>query len=110
MRAAAGINQLAGDTHLVAGLAHAAFKHVAHTQLLADTLHVHRPALVGKTGVAGDDEQPAQARQGSNDVFDHAVGEVVLLGVAAEVVERQHGDRRFVWQVQYGGWRRQWFG
>ena len=37
-------------------------------------------------------------RQRRNDFFDHAVGEVLLLGIAAHVLERQHGDRRFVGQ------------
>src|SRR5919108_68576 len=33
-------------------------------------------------------------------VFDHAVGEVVLLRVAAQIRERQHRDRRLVGQRQ----------
>jgi hypothetical protein len=32
--------------------------------------------------------------------YDHAVGEVVLLGVAAQIGERQHRDRRLVGQGQ----------
>ena len=75
-----------------AGLAHAAFEHVAHAELAADLLHVNRPALVGEARIARDDEQPAHARQGGDDVVHHAVGEIVLLRIAAQVVERQDGD------------------
>ena len=35
-----------------------------------------------------------------DDVLDHAVGEILLLGIAAHVLERQHGDRRLVGQWQ----------
>src|ERR1700733_10073705 len=34
--------------------------------------------------------------QCSDDVFHHAISEILLLGVAAHVVERQHGDGGFV--------------
>ncbi|MNF86608.1 hypothetical protein D3C84_690490 [compost metagenome] len=104
MRAAGGIDQLAGDAHFVTALAHTAFEHVAHAQRLADTLDVDRPALVGKAGVAGNDEQPADPRQGADDVFDDAIGKIILLRIAAEVLERQDRDRRLVGQHQRG-WR-----
>src|SRR5262249_55922851 len=39
---------------------------------------------------------PAEARQSSNDVLDHAVGKVFLLRIAAQVREGKHGNRRFV--------------
>ena len=81
-------------------LAHAAFQHVAHAQLAAHLLHVDRPALVGEARVARDDEQPADARQRRDDVLDHAVGEIVLLGVAAQVQERQDGDGGLVGKGQ----------
>ena len=60
MRAGRGIDQLAGDAHPAAGLAHAALEHVAHAELAADLPHVDGPALVGEARIAGDDEQPAR--------------------------------------------------
>ena len=102
MRAGRGVDQLPGDAHPVAGLAHAAFQHVAHAKLAADLLHVHGPALVGEARIARDDEQPADARQRGDDVLDHAVGEIFLLGVAAQVLERQDGDGGLVWQGERG--------
>ena len=96
MRPGGGIDQLSGDAHPVRGLAHAAFQHVAHAQLAADLLYVHRAALVGEARIARDHEQPANARQRGDDVLHHAVGEVLLFGVAAQVLEGQDGDRRLV--------------
>ena len=105
MGAGRRIDELAGDAHAVRGLAHAAFEHVAHAELAADLPHVDGAALVGEARIAGDHEQPANARQRGDDVLDHAVGEILLLGVAAHVLERQHGDRRLVGQRERAsGW------
>jgi hypothetical protein len=73
-----------------------AFEQVAHPQLPAHLLHVHRPALVSEARIARDHKQPAKPRQSSNDFLDHPVGKVLLLGIAAHVRERKHGNRRFV--------------
>ena len=100
MRAGCGIDELPGDAHPVCRLAHAAFEHVAHPELAADLLHVHGPALVGEARIAGDHEQPAHARQRGDDLFHHAVGEILLLRVAAHVLERQDRDRRLVGKRQ----------
>ena len=55
--ARAGVDQLPGDAHAIAGFADAPFKHEAHAQVAPDLLHFDRSPLVGKGGVAGDDEQ-----------------------------------------------------
>jgi hypothetical protein len=60
-------------------------------------------ALVDETRIARDHEQPLDARQTRNDVFDHPVGEILLLGVAAHVLERQHRDGRLVGQREASG-------
>ena len=46
-------------------------------------------ALVGEARIARDDEQPFDARQSGDDVFDHPVGEILLLRIAAQIGERQ---------------------
>jgi Mrp family chromosome partitioning ATPase len=46
----------------------------------------------------GDDEQLAEARELSDDVLGQAAGQALLLGVAREVLKRQHRDRRLVGQ------------
>jgi hypothetical protein len=57
MPAAAGIDELRRDAHAIAGLAHAPFEHKAHAEIAPDLLHLGRPALVDKRGVARDHEQ-----------------------------------------------------
>ena len=98
--AVAGVDELAGNAHAIARLAYTAFQHVSHAEFASDLPDVGRLALVGKTRIAGDHEQRLEARQAGDDVFDHAVDEVLLLGVAAHVLERQHGDGWLVGQRQ----------
>jgi hypothetical protein len=57
-------------------------------------------ALVGEGRIAGDDEQPADAAEGGNDLLDHAVGEILLLRIAAHIGKRQYRDRRLVGERQ----------
>src|ERR1700758_3315823 len=92
------VDQLGGDAHTVSALSHRAFQHIADAKLAADLLYIDCPALVGEGGIAGDDEEPANAGQGRNDLLDHAVGEVFLLWIAAHILERQDCDRRLVRQ------------
>ena len=92
--------QLPGDTHPAAAFAHAAFEDIAHAQFAADLLYVDRLALVGEARIAGDDKEPADAREGGDDLLDHAIGEIVLLRVARHVLERQYRDRGLIGQRQ----------
>ena len=88
------VDELRGDANAVPGFAHAAFEHVAHAKFAADLAHVDRLALVGERRVARDDEQPARSRQRRDDILGDAVGEILLLRIAAHVLEGQHRDRR----------------
>src|SRR5712671_4657341 len=98
MRTPSGLDQLCSNAHALAGLAHGAFQDVAYAQLPADLLHVYSPPFVSEARIAGDNEEPADARKRSDDLLDHSVAEIFLLGVAAHVLERQHGDRRLFGQ------------
>ncbi len=90
--ASLGFDQLGGDANAIGGPSHAAFEHVAHAEFAPDLLQIDCAALVGEGGVARDDEQRGVARQSGDDVFGDPVGDELLLGVAAHVRERQHGD------------------
>ena len=100
VRAALGLDELHGDAQAVAGLLHAALQQIGDAQLLADLAHVGRAALVGECRSARDDEKRADAGQRRGDRLDDAVGEIILPRLRRHVVERQHGDRRFVGQRQ----------
>src|SRR6516225_9402645 len=58
--------------------------------------HIWRFALVDEGGIARDDEEAADARKSGRDVLDHAVGEILLFGIAAHIREGQDSDRRLV--------------
>src|SRR5215467_4593839 len=92
MAARRGIDELATDAQAVRRLAYASFEHVSHSQFAAHLLYVHRLALVGEARISGDHEQRLEARQSGDDVLDHPVREILLLGITAHVLERQHGN------------------
>lgn len=89
MRATRYIDQLTCNARAVGRFAYAALEHIPHAQFAADLLHVDRPALVDEGGITGYDKQPFNARQAGNEVFDHAVGKIVLLRITTHVGERQ---------------------
>src|SRR5262249_28138364 len=55
-------------------------------------------------GIAGDNEEPPDAAEGSGDLLDHAVGEIFLLRVTTHVSEGQHCNRGFVGERRAGYW------
>ena len=86
-------DQLRDDPHTVAAAAHAALQNVAHAQFRAHLPDADRVMPVGEAGVPGDYQQRAVARQLSDDLIGQPVGEILLLRIAAQVGERQDGDR-----------------
>jgi hypothetical protein len=78
-----GVNQLTRNAEAVSGLANAALEKIAHPQFTPDLLYVQSAALICKAGIASDHKQPRKPGQRHGDLFDHAVGEVVLLRISA---------------------------
>src|ERR1700692_2323638 len=97
------LNQLAGYPHFTCGLAYAPFEHIANAKLAPDLLDVDSLTLVGKRRIACDHEQRLETRQRRDDVFHHAVGEILLLWIATHVLERKHSDGRLVGESERGG-------
>src|SRR5215471_7700280 len=71
MRAALGLDQLCGDAHPVAALAHTALKDIAHAEFAPHPLHIDELALVGEARIARDDKEPADAGERGNDLLNH---------------------------------------
>jgi len=94
MRARRRVDQLARDAQPASRLANAAFEHVTHAKLIGHLAHVNRPAFVGEARIPRDHDQLIEARQRGDDVVDHAVDEIFLLGITRHVGEREDGDRR----------------
>src|SRR5262245_19620376 len=88
-----GVDQLRGDPYSIARLAHAAFEDVARPQLAAEFPDVDRFTFAGKGRVTIDNREPLLARQTGDDVLDNPVGKIRLLGIATDIVERQHNNR-----------------
>src|SRR5215472_11395152 len=91
--AGVGLDQLSGDAYPTTRFAHAALEHIADAQVLPDLFDVDGLTLIGEGRVAGDYRKGAPAGEHRNDVLGDAVGEKLLLGVAAEIGKRQDRDR-----------------
>ena len=102
---AAGIDQLGRNADAVAAFAHAPFHEIPYTQLPRYLPKVFVNVAIDKRRVARDHEQRVKARQICDDVFADAIAEILLLGIAAHVLERQHGDRRLVGEGERRCWR-----
>src|SRR5262249_33589270 len=96
------IDELRGDAHPIRSPAYASFEEIAHAQFAADLLHVERSTFVGAAVIPVDDEQPSEAAQCRDNVFDNAVGEILLLRIVAHVLEWQNSDRRLIGKGRAG--------
>ena len=88
------IDELHGDTELIAAFAHAALQQRAHIELPTDVAHVHTrgPELKGRR--AGNDTQAIQTRQDIDQLLGQPLTQIVLIAPGAHVGERQHRDGR----------------
>src|SRR5262245_45181294 len=93
MRAGFGLDQLSSNADSPAAPSNRAFEDVANSELTANPFHIYRLALVGESAVASDHKEPGNTGERGYDLLDHAVGEIFLLGIAAEVLERQNRNR-----------------
>ena len=87
------VDQLRGDAHALAGLAHAALEHVADPELPRELPDVDVLALERERRVARGDRERGDLAEVGDDVFADAVAEILLLRLAAHVGEGQHADR-----------------
>src|SRR6516162_2291471 len=92
MRPVRGVDQLRSDAHATACLAHRPFQYVPDTEFASDLLHVDHLAFVSEARISGYDEEPANAAERGNNVLNHSLGEIFLLGIAAHIGKGQHGN------------------
>ena len=102
VRTILGVDQLRRDPNAVAALTNAAFKHVSHAKSLGRLADIDRASPENEGGIARGNAQARQLRQGRDNVLDQTIAKIVLLGIAAHVLEWQHRDGGFV------GKRPQW--
>src|SRR4029077_9589401 len=92
VRARRGVDQLGGDAYPIVDLAYTALDHVAHPQLATHLGDAYRTALVDEGRVARDHQQAGDLREVGDQVLGQPVGEILLLWVGAEIVQRQNRD------------------
>ena len=88
------LDELRGHPDAVAGAAHAALEQIAHAEFARGLTRIDRPALVDEARAARDDREGAEAAERRDQILDHAVGDELLLGIAAEIGEGKNRDRR----------------
>ena len=92
----ASVDQLDSDPQAVLRAAYAAFENEADTELATDLFDIDWLILVAEGRIAGDYEQVSEPGQSGDDVFGDRRCEVRLLGIVAQIAERQDGDRGLV--------------
>lgn len=80
----------------------AAFEDVASPERTPDPAHVHVAVAVGEGRAAGDHREATPVGERRDHLLGEAVGEVLLVGALAQVLEGQHGHRRPVEQARLG--------
>ncbi len=80
------------DAGLVSTPLHAAFEDIIHAQFPGDLGEVVGHAGIAGSGVARNDPQGTDAGQPCQDFILDALGEIGVVGVGAEIAERQHRD------------------
>ena len=90
------LDQLRIDPDPAACAPDAAFKNCTDAKFTGDDTDVDRLAFVSEARIAGDHQEAADLGEVGDHVLGDPVSEIFLLGIAAHVLERQHGDRGFV--------------
>ena len=87
-------DELCRHAEPTAGPANAALEYRAHTEGLCNPTDIVVLPLECERGGACDHLQSGEPRQRVDDLFGQTVAEVLVLLIAADVLERQDGDRR----------------
>ena len=92
------VNKLCRDANAIADRLQATRENIPHAQIGADLADVHGLALVNVGRVACDDfcENLVRLGQIGDDVLGYPVSDPFPLGIIAEAVERQDGNRGLI--------------
>jgi hypothetical protein len=101
MSARSCFDQLARYPDAIAGFPDAPLENISDPQIPSHLLDIDSSALERETGVPSDDEKLVVSGKGGNDFFHHSICKVFLFRIAAHVLERQHGDGRFVGEREH---------
>src|SRR5262249_24494362 len=88
MSVADRVNQSAADAHAVSALPDRTLQYITNAKFSADLLHVNGAALVDEGRTPRDYKEPTGSAKRHDDLLDHPIGEILLFGIAAQVLER----------------------
>ena len=95
-----GVGQRIDELHiyadLIVGFLHASFQNVRHSKLLRDLGQILRRAFEMLRRCARNHFQVRDFGQTGEDFILYAFGKISVVGVATEIIERQHRNR-FLW-------------
>ena len=91
--ARSALDQLGSNSHLAVHANDGAFDERVDAQLLRDRWYGFAGALVVHHGGARGHAEPANSGKIGDQLFRHALGEIFLVRLAGQIVERQHCDR-----------------
>ena len=74
------------------GPAHTTLQHIADTKVATDLADINSATLVDEAELRAITNSQRMRQKCRDDVLDHAVGEILLLRIAAHVLEWQHRD------------------
>jgi hypothetical protein len=92
LRPVSPIDQLDADRETVIALQNPPGEDADDVQRTCHLLWVRVLTLVPGRGAVGDDLHPWQLRKAVDQALADAVGQIVLRGILAGVLERQHGE------------------
>src|ERR1700722_19425677 len=87
------VDKLNSDPDAIGRFAYASFNNVVDTEFPRNLLRLNGLALMYKNCITRDHEQLTETRQLGDDVLSQAVRQKLLLRIAADIDERQHGNR-----------------
>jgi len=94
MRVRFGLDELGIHADDVTRSPYASLQHIAHAQLATDLAGDDRLVPVGERSISGDHNHVRDPRQIGRQILGDPVCKVLLLGVVAEIGERQHDNRQ----------------
>jgi hypothetical protein len=103
VRPGGSVDELAGDADTLASPAHGTLQDVTDSQLRGGRPDVDGAPFEHESRCARHDEQPVEASERRREILDETIRKMIILWIAAQIVERHDRQRRLVGK----GWRPQ---
>jgi peptide/nickel transport system substrate-binding protein len=105
MRVGLGIDQLGVDANVVTQPSDAAFQYIANAELTADLLCINGLVPICNCSITRDHEHARDTREIGRQILGDPVRKILLVGVVAQIGEREHDDGQARRTAGLGDWR-----